>query len=186
MDPLTFGIAAIGVGLSIFGGVDASKKAAEAQKIQEEVGGLEKNVNGQRENAMELDARRKSMELFRRTQQASAMSLNTATSQGAQFGSGYSGGSAEVESSGLFNISGINQNVEIGRNIFALNDQISDKKVALSKVQSGMATDQGIMSLGSSIFKSAGTVGNLAQGLGNADNYKINVPGFNPISGVAG
>jgi hypothetical protein len=183
MDPLTLGIGAIGLGLQIYGGMEASHKADEAYDVQKDISRQEGLVNDQRQQAMELDSRRRNMEIFRKTQQAQAMATAAAINQGAQFGSGLQGGLAEVSNQGYFNSQGVNNNLEIGENIFGINRDISANKLKLSGIQTSMANDQGIAALGGSIFKGAGTFGNLAQGMGS---FKMNVPGFNPIAGVAG
>lgn len=165
MDPLTLGIAAVGVGLQLFGGASASAHAKEAYGIQQNITGLEGQVNNQRHEAMELSARRQSMEIFRNSQRARAQAVNNATNQGANYGnsSGLPGGLAQVADQSMFNLQGINQNLELGRNIFGLDDQISKQKLALSGVQSSMVTDQGISQLGSSIAGNAGTLGKVGQ-----------------------
>lgn len=165
MDPLTAGIAAVGVGLQLFGGFSASAKAKEAYGIQSNITGLEGQVNNQRRTAMELSARRQSMEIFRNAQRARATAINNATNQGASYGnsSGLPGGLAQVSDQSMFNLQGVNQNLEIGRNIFGLDDQISKQKLALSGVQSSMMTDQSINQLGSTIAGSAGTISKVGQ-----------------------
>lgn len=190
MDPLTLGISAVGLGLQAFGGFSAASKAKEAYGIQSQISGLEGQVNQQRQTAMELSARRQSMEIFRNNQRARSMALNNATQQGASYGnsSGLPGGIAQVDAQSSFNLQGINQNLEIGRNIFGLDDQISKQKLALSGVQSQMMTDQSIGQLGGSITKSAGTLGSIAQyGYGQASGgLNLSGVGFNPIRGVSG
>lgn len=183
MDPITLGIGAVGLGLSIFGGMSAAddaKQLAQQQtqlanqtyEINTKISGLEGQVNQQRKAQMELSGRRMQMENFRNVQRSRAMGLNASVNQGAQFGSGLQGGQAQEANQGLYNAQGINSNLEIGRNIFGLNDQISAQKMALSGVQnhfagvmgslqSQMATDQGIANIGGAVTKSAGMLGNM-------------------------
>lgn len=180
MDPLTLGIAAVGLGLQLFGGASASGHAKEAYGIQQKITGLEGQVNEQKRTAMELSARRQSMEIFRNNQRARALAINNATNQGASYGnsSGLPGGLAQVADQSTFNLQGINQNLELGRNIFGIDDQISKQKLALSGVQSSMVTDQGIGQLGSSIMGSAGTLGKLGNyGYGKVSSFGINPGG---------
>lgn len=190
MDPLTLGIAAVGLGLQAFGGFSAASKAKEAYGIQSKISGLEGQVNQQRQTAMELSARRQSMEIFRNNQRARAMAINNATNQGASYGnsSGLPGGLAQVDSQSTFNLQGVNQNLEIGRNIFGLDDQISRQKLALSSVQSQMSNYQAIGQLGGSITKSAGTLGSAGQyGYSSLQNgINLSGVGFNPIRGASG
>lgn len=167
MDPLTLGIGAIGLGMQIFGGIGASEQAEKANQVQQQIAGVEKQVNGQRRDAMELSARRQQMEVFRNNQRQRAMATNAAVNQGAQFGSGLQGGLAQVQDQSMYNSLGISQNLEIGRNIFGFNDQITDYKSQLSSIQTQMGQDQGIASFGGSISKSAGMLGQMGQGFGN-------------------
>lgn len=184
MDPLTLGIGAIGLGLQFFGGAEASSKAKEAYGIQANITGIEGQVNDQRRQAMELSARRQQMEIFRNQQRARSMATNAAVSQGAQFGSGLQGGLAQVDAQSNFNLQGVNENLSIGRNIFSLDDQISKQKLALSGVQGEMATAQGISTLGGSILKSSGTIGNIFGSFGGKAD--LSAFGFNPIRGASG
>lgn len=190
MDPLTLGISAVGLGIQAFGGYSAARKAKEAYGIQSQITGLESQVNQQRQTAMELSARRQSMEIFRNNQRARSLALNNATNQGASYGnsSGLPGGLAQVQDQSTVNLSGVNQNLEIGRNIFGLDDQISKQKLALSGVQSQMMTDQSISQLGGSIAGSAKTLGSIAQfGYGQiGSGINLTGLGFNPIRGASG
>lgn len=190
MDPLTLGISAVGLGLQAYGSFSAAGKAKEAYNIQSQISGLESQVNLQRQNAMELSARRQSMEVFRNNQRARSMALNNATNQGASYGnsSGLAGGLAQVDSQSSFNLQGINQNLDIGRNIFGLDDKISKQKLALSGVQSSMMTDQAISQLGGSITKSAGALSGITQfGYGQiSGGINLSGVGFNPIRGASG
>lgn len=184
MDPLTLGIGAIGVGLQLAGGIGGVSAAHQAAGIQQKITGLETQANDQRRQAMELSARRQQLEIFRNTQRARASGLNASVNQGAQFGSGKAGGQAQATDQGLFNIAGVNQNLGIGRNLFSINNDISQQKMQLSAVQGDMATYQGLSNLGGAITKGAGTISNIAGNFqGGVDLSGI---GFNPIKGVAG
>lgn len=180
MDPLTLGISAVGLGLQLFGGASAASKAHEAYGIQQNITGLEGQANEQRRTAMELSARRQSMEIFRNQQRARALGINNATNQGASYGnsSGLPGGLAQVADQSMFNLQGVNQNLEIGRNMFGIDSQISQQKLALSGVQGQMATDQGIAQLGGSIAGSAKTLGSIGQyGYGKISSFGVNPGG---------
>lgn len=186
MDPLTMGLAAIGLATQVFGGFSAASHAKEAYGIQSQITGLEGQVNQQRKQAMELSARRQSMEIFRQNQRAQSMAINNATNQGANYGnsSGLAGGLSQINSQSSFNLEGINQNLQIGENIFGLDDKISKQKLALSQVQSSQVTDQAISNLGGSLIKISPTAGNI---FGAAKNgVDLSSFGFNPIKGVSG
>lgn len=163
MDPITLGISAVGLGLSLWGQSKASEDAAQVAQLERQKFGVEQQVNAQRQQQMELSARRQQLEIFRNTQRARAMGLNAAVNQGAQYGSGLAGGQASTTSQGLFNSQGVNQNLQIGRNIFGLNDKISSLNMQESTVKGKQAEDQGWASLGGSILSNAGTIGNLGK-----------------------
>ncbi len=186
MDPLTIGLTAVSLGMQAFGGFGASQKAEEAHRIQGEIAGLEGKVNDQRKNQMELSARRQQMEIFRNNQRARAMGTNAAVNQGAQFGSGLQGGLAQVQNQSLWNSLGISQNLEIGNNIFGINNEISQKKSQLSEVQGDMATSQGIAGMGSSLMGSIGPLTSMAKGFGGGGGINLSGIGFNPIKGASG
>lgn len=179
------GVQGIGLATSIFGGISQSQHASEAYGIQANISGLENKVNDQREIAMHLSARRQQMEVLRSNQRARAQGLNAAVSQGANFGTGYLGGQAQIKDQGAFNLAGINQNLEIGQNIFGLNRQISDQKLALSNVQSSMSTDQGISSLGGSIMRSGDPLSRLLQGFGGGSGISRETMGLNGLNAIS-
>jgi len=166
-------VGALGLGLSLFGGVGASHDAEQAAQIQGQIAGLEGSVNQQHRVAMQLDSRRKSLEQIRLAQRTQAQAVAAATNQGAQFGSGLQGGLGQIAGQGAFNLAGINQNTEIGENIFDLNAQSSGQKMALSKVQTSMATNQGISSLGGGIMQAAPFVQKASQGFGGSANIGV-------------
>lgn len=161
MDPLTLGIAGISMGMQLFGGLKSSSAASQAAGIQQNIIGDEEKENSLRQTAMEVSARRQSLEGFRRTQQLVAQSKMNATGGGSQFGSGLAGGLGQVKAEGLFNDQGIKQNLGIGEGLFSLDNQIDQQKIALSGVNSSIATDQSISNFGAALGKQAGTISNI-------------------------
>jgi len=164
MDPVSIltGITSlVGLGTSLFGRASAASDAKQAASIQSNIAGFEGKLEDQRHTAMELAANRQSVETLRMNQRARATAINNATNQNAQFGSGLQGGLAQVEDQGLFNLAGINRNLEIGEAMFGINKQITGQKQQLAQVQGKQATDQGLMSLGGSIMKAGPTIGNI-------------------------
>lgn len=186
MDPLTLGIGAVGLGLKLFGGFSASSDAKKAAGIEQNIAGLEGDVNAQRQQAMELSARRQQLEIFRNAQRVRAQGLNAAVSQGANFGTGLIGGQNQATSQGLFNSEGVNQNLEIGRNIFGINNKITGQKQQLAEVKGDIATDQGWASLGGSILSSAGTISNIAGAAGSFAGNFSSLMGPGSLSGGFG
>lgn len=170
MDPLSALTAAtqvVGLGMSLFGGASAASDAKQAASIQSNIAGLEGGLEDQRHTAMELSAHRQQLEILRSNQRVRAMAQNSAVMQGAQFGSGLAGGEAQIQDQGLFNLAGVNQNLEIGEKMFGINQQITGQKQQLAQVQGQMATDQGISSLGGALVKAGPTIGSIGQSFGN-------------------
>lgn len=163
----------VGLGMQIFGGMGASEKASQIAGVQAGIAQNEGRINDVRRQQMQFEARRSQLEIFRNAQRARAQGLNAATNQGAQMGSGLQGGQAQATNQGLFNAKGVNQNLAFGENIFGIQGDITKQKMQVSQLGGEMATDQGIASLGSSIFKAGPTIGNIAQ-----------APKFNPFAGM--
>lgn len=210
--------AAIGIGTSIYGAVkqqegydkmkEGYEQSAAGYRTQQEaanrIAGYQKNIiadeqkqEGIRRQSMELDAKRNILQVTRQAQAARAMSLATATAQGAGFyseggvNSGLAGSQAQINASSMYNINGINQALYAGRSMFDLNADISQQRIGISDAGTLMAQGQGqvamgqgmvglgqgmsaqgagYMSLGGSLVSAAGTFGNLAgnmKGFGN-------------------
>lgn len=182
MDPITLGIAAVGLGTSLYGMFsshgaqkDLAKQQQADQALQQQKFGLEQQVNDQRQNAMELSARRQNVETFRQAQKLQAASVFASNSQGAGYGSGASAGQASGKSQGLFSSLGINQNLGIGENIFSLDRSISSVNAQSSALKSQesltkgeISNDQQWTQLGNSIMGSAGTLGKVGTYLGGS------------------
>lgn len=103
---------------------------------------LQRQIEGKRQTAMELDARRKQMENLRQTQRARSLALASATGSGAQFSSGLQGGYGQISGQSNTNASGIRQNLELGRDIFNINAGISDNQIAASNLNLSYATQR--------------------------------------------
>lgn len=168
MDPITLSFGLIGLGTSLFGSMGQSETASKVASVSADVAKQEGLVNDQRKQQMELQARRQQLENIRNTQRARALGTAAAVNQGASLGSGLGGGQAEAYDTGATNELGINQNLEIGRNIFGLDDKISADKMQLASLGGDAAKYSGIANFGNSIFKSAGTIGNLLGGGGSS------------------
>lgn len=159
---LTGGIGLAGLGVSVYGQVQQSKDEKTAYGSRIAQAQLDEQVNSQRQRQMELTYNRNSLENLRKTQQTNAMALATSTNQGAQFGSGAAGGRAQVTSAGAFNQLGMNQNYQIGENIFGLDNQIDEQKINEAKAQSAANSAGGIAAIGGDITKAAPMLASLA------------------------
>lgn len=154
MDPLSLMLGVSGLALQLYGGASAYGTQRHLSESQQEVARLQGQEEAQRRQYMEMDFRRRSVENLRKTQQMAALSQATSTNQGAQFGSGAAAGQGNVRSEGAWNAQGLSGSVEIGRNIFDLNAQISQQRILQAQYGSALATDQGLSSLGGSLLSS--------------------------------
>lgn len=179
MDPFTLMMGA-SVVMSAYGAYTSTQGAqAASQAQQQEVQG-EMAVESQKHDLMELQANRSMMEVRRRGQQAAAAGLFASVSQGAGIqGSGLAGGEAQVSAQSATNMVGINQNLEIGENIYKDTIAIDQAKIAAAQAGSTIATGQGISSLGSSLFQASGAMGRLSQGFGSSNSYSPSTSGAN-------
>lgn len=163
MDPLTIA-SIIGMGLSAVGSFMGTQASSAASGIHQKIAGLEEDVNQQHRKAMEIDARRRQMDIIRTNQQKQALGMAAATNQGAQFGSGVAGGQAGIAGQSETNLVGVNQSLDIGRSIFGIDSQINEQRKQLASVETSSATASGVSALGSDLFKAAGPLQNLFGG----------------------
>lgn len=151
--------------------------ANSASKAQQQVIAGERAAEAQRQKAMELDAKRRQLEIVRQSQRARAMATSTANNQGALFGSGLQGGYGQIAGQTGTNLLGVQQNLQIGRDIFGINAGISSAKMDLASAQSFSAMGQGISSLGGAALKNLGAINSLSQGFGNSP-YSYGAGGY--------
>lgn len=174
MDPISLAIGAVGLGMQIFGGISSAQNAAAQAKVSENEISQEQSISNAKQQAMEINGRRTQMENVRNNQRARAQATNSATNQGAQFGSGLQGGLAQVNDQSQFNMLGVNDALQTGRQIAGFNNAISGDKEQLAQLGSSAATDAGISSIGGSLTKSASTIGQLGK---NAFGGSSSAPG---------
>ena len=102
--------------------------ATNSATINKNIIGTEFQMEAQRQQAMELDAKRQQMEIIRNQQRARALTLTNATAQGAQFGTGVQGGYGQTQGQAGTNLLGTQQQLDLGRNMFNLNKQLAGQK----------------------------------------------------------
>lgn len=115
----------LGTGVSMFG----QFKEAKASKKQEAL----------RQRQMELEATRQRREQVRRATVARAQATANAYNQGSGDSSGLSGGLAQITSQANRNILGINQDEQIGNQVFKTNQQIASARF-IQSVGSGVSS----------------------------------------------
>ncbi len=129
--------AVAGTGTAIYGASQQAKFQAQELEAQ-------KKAEAARHQAMELDARRKQLDVIRTQQRARAMAAANATASGSQFGSGLQGGYGQISGQSNTNALGINQSLELGRDIFQANSDITNARI-------GEAGAASISSIGSAV-----------------------------------
>jgi len=163
MDPFTMAIVGgIGLGLQgagLFGGMSASGKYNQAQQQQIQA---EQAAEAQRRQLDLLKHQRNQVEIYRNAQRAKSLALNNSVNQGANFGSGLSGGLGQISGQSGTNLVGENQNFQIGQNIFDDNAKVSNAKIAQANAQQDMQKWQGLSSFGGSLIGSATSFGKLS------------------------
>ncbi len=133
-------ISGIGLGANIIGGVMQTNAAKKAEAA--------------REKQMNLDAARQRREVARQAIIARSVALSNATNQGASQGSGLPGGYGQITGEAGRQTVGINQNQEIGSDIFAANR-------AYYTASGITGFGSGLTSIGGAIMNNAGTINRL-------------------------
>lgn len=113
--------------------------ALESAALNKEVVNTQFLMEAQRMQAMELDAKRQQMEIIRNQQRARSLAAATATSQGAQFGSALPGSYGQIQGQSGNNMLGVQQQLDLGRNMFNLNRQLAGQKQRSVDLESAYA-----------------------------------------------
>jgi hypothetical protein len=158
MNPLSIGIGIAGFGASLYGGLAGAKVAGQETQVSENIAQNEQAINQQKNQQMQLQASRAQLQNFRNAQRLRAQATAASVQGGSQYGSGLGGGYGGISGQAGTNSLGINQNEQIGQNIFGLQNNISADKMQMAKLQGYAAEDQGISSLGGALTKAAPTL----------------------------
>jgi hypothetical protein len=142
--------------------------AQETVDAQTKIINDEQATEQQRNLLMHLEAKRKQTELLRSAQKVRALSLATATSQGAGVyggNTGLLGSFADTQSQARTQAVSIGQNLGIGDAIFGINQQLSQDKISLAQAQgkAAIASSQGAAtaSLGGALLGGASLIGKI-------------------------
>lgn len=161
--------AVAGLGLEAFGMSKANAAAKKNNANQQAMIANENIQNALKQQLLGLDYNRKKLQLLRSAQQAKAISIATATNQGAKFGSALPG--ALAQNTGEFNTydKALNQNFEIASQDNTINTAINANKIGIANAQMDQQEASGFMSLGGSLVNVAGMFGKFgAVGQGQA------------------
>lgn len=149
------GIGAAGAVGSMLSGMQASNDEKNAYGNEMNIAGLDMQVNQQRRQMMVLANQRQQIENLRNVQKTRSVGMAAGVNAGAQFGSGLAGAQSAESSKGAYNALGFSQSLEIGKNIFGLEDQISKQKIAYAQNESAANSAKGM----SSMFSGASSMG---------------------------
>lgn len=157
--------AGLGAAASIGGGLFGAMHGGN----QRDIGAISTYENLIRQQQMNLEATRRTRDVIRNAQVATANSENTAYQQGAGNSSAMSGVQSSIAGTADQNIHGIEQNRELSNSMFAANQMRAD---ALNQNSMAKARTEGIQSFLGSIGKLGGTAGKLADfGWGSVSNF---------------
>lgn len=162
MDPISALFAAGGIGLQLFGAHKAAGAASQINTLQNQELGQEQSENDIRQQAVALQAQRKSIQNVREAQMSAARSRAAGVASGAQFGSGAKAGEEMASSGAAFNNETISQDLQQANQMFGIDRNINQLKQQIGNTQTSMYNDQALMSIGGGIAGSAGSLGKLA------------------------
>lgn len=123
MDPITLGLGAVSLGSSLFSAFGGSKSSKPNPQMQMMEMLLAARQNALRQQQMNLDAQRRKRDIIRSAQVATANAEAAAAGGGALNSSGIEGARAGISGQAGTNILGVSQNLEIGNQMFALDNQ---------------------------------------------------------------
>lgn len=153
------GIGLAGQAVAGYGEYQAQQGISQSSQ---NIAALQQQQNAVNWTGAQLSARRSQMEVLRNEQRARSLALSNSANQGAQFGSGLSGGYGQISGQTGNNLLGINQNLSLGAQSYAINNSISGQEQNIAKYQGQAAMWQGLSgasggatSLGSSFISSS-------------------------------
>lgn len=117
----------------------STQVAAQSAAINTGIINTQVDMERQRLQAMEIDARRSQTEIIRNQQRARALAVTTATAQGASRGSGLQGGYGQISGQTTYNALGVQQQLDLGRNMFNLNSQLAGQRTQMVDLESQYA-----------------------------------------------
>lgn len=170
--------AVIGVASAVAGTATSIYGAEQQGAAQQQMLAVQAKEQEQRKNLFEIEQQRKRVEDLRNAQQASSVSRSRAVNQGAQFGSGLLGGLAEIKGESNYNILGIEQNTQIGENLFSLDNQLTQAKIASAQAVTTQSIGSSLTSFGGSIVNSMGNIGKLTSGFGSTPSSSVSGSAF--------
>lgn len=161
-------IAGAALGLAAYGAYQQYEGAEAQYAAQQRVTAAEMRNEEVRRKAMELEAKRRTMETIRNQQRARSIALSNANAQGAIMGSGLQGGYGQISGMTGDVLQGIFGNLALGNQTFANNQAISLGRLDMAAAQTQMSQGQGLSSLGGSIINVLPQTAALTAGFGSS------------------
>ncbi len=158
VSPVGMGMEAVGFGLELYGGLQASKYAHQEAQIEKDKLANEQLQDNTRRAAMELSADRQQKEQVRQMQVSRSMQLAAGQASGGQFSSGLAGAQAGTSGQGNVNRLGISQSLQFGEKMFDLNDMLNSLKMSEAGIEAKKSDAAGISAIGGGLMKAGGMV----------------------------
>ncbi len=140
--------AVAGVGIAGYGLIQQQHAAQQQAEFQAQAITAQQQAEDARRRAMDLDATRRRREFIRSQVAARARAATIATNQGSSFGSGLPGAYAGIEGRTGVSTLGVNQNQQLGGEIFDANASASASYRSAALAGGDAATGAGLTSLG--------------------------------------
>lgn len=170
------GVSAVGVGVSMYG-------SSQQAKANQDIASQQQQANQISLQAMEVESHRRQLETVRQGQIARSQSTAVATSQNAQLGSGLPGAQAQVTGEQNYNMLGLNQNLDLGKEMNTVNNNISQDRMSLASAQGISAFGSGLTSLGNIGVSTFGSYNRLSQFAGFGGSQSSGTPQYGSASG---
>lgn len=176
---ITAGVGAASSIAGLLGLSDAADTAAEAQRFAGLAARESKKIEKLRRDQMRLEGQRRIRQEVRQMIVARSVALSNATNQGAGQSSSLQGGFAQIMAEGFSNIRDINQNLEIGENIFKhgfkQTNFLTQANRLTSESQGQAAMGGSLLNLGISLIGNSTTIGNVGASLFSSGNEPTGV-----------
>ena len=140
-----------GLGLSVYSAIKQGQAQKKSLQLQQE----QADLANKRAN---LQAARSRRQAIREAIMARGASVNAAAGQGALDTSGFSGGVAQVQGTGLGNVGAINQTQNIGNRMYQLGQGITSANMQYSNAQTLGYIGSGLTSLTNSYISNRQTI----------------------------
>lgn len=162
MAAITTALALGGLALGAVGTAMQFQGQSQAHDAQLQNIALQQQEEQKRQQAMELDATRRTREMVRQGIAARSMSLTAATAQGANLGSAVPGAYGGIQGRTGVNTLGVGQNLQIGRELFGIKAEETANAISGSNASAMAGFGVGLSSLGGGLVKNMGAISRLS------------------------